>query len=177
MLTRSAGYDSKATGDLRHARSFAFGREGFTAGTASESRAVLDHQATNPPFAHAQGLVSPASFHQHPHYNDDHRHQQQQRSTHGGTDGDDDDSLFWAAGMLMVLIGANLVALLCEINMDDKQSLLRGLGTLNKSEGSVQSTNTSDAANANAPQPKDSDQLPYEGRHRRLTTRIVHLKW
>jgi hypothetical protein len=170
----TAGGDSKANGDLRQARRFAFGSDGFSMGNASAAapRAVLD-QAMNPSFAHTQSLHTPSSLHHHLH-NDGHHHQ---RPTNGGANDVDDDSLFWAAGMLMVLIGANLVALLCEINMDDKQSLLRGLGTLNKNEGAGQATETSDATETNDRQPNDSDQLPLEDRHRRSTTRIVHLKW
>jgi hypothetical protein len=116
--------------------------------------------------------------------------QQQHRAEEGrtGSGGEDDDSMFWAAGMMLVIIGANVLALLCELNMDADQSLLRGLGTANGKRNSKVSKATNDETNtsedeglhsADDGQSFDGYEPPSLGsrQRRRATKRIVHWRW
>jgi hypothetical protein len=109
------------------------------------------------------------------------------------SDEDDEDSMFWAVGMLLVIIGANILALLCEINMNSEQSLLRGLGTINREDRTIAATEATtdplpdtDPDRESLREGADDDQdhhlychqpTSLEDRHRRRATCIVHLRW
>jgi hypothetical protein len=102
----------------------------------------------------------------------------------------DDDGLFWAAGMLLVIIGANLLAILCEINTDAEKSLLRGLGTMSREASALSAAAATTkplqaeldrkVLNECADDDQPLDCRPptlLENHHRRRATRIVLLRW
>jgi hypothetical protein len=82
--------------------------------------------------------------------------------------------------VVVVLVGANVLALWCEMNMDSNQSLLRGLGTL------MSTRDDPDGAARGKPSVDDQDEggedaggelWPANKLSRRRTTRIVHFRW
>lgn len=100
---------------------------------------------------------------------------------HQSQQGDEDnDNMYWAAGMVLLLIGANVLAVWCERQMSPDESFLQGLGTANRrpsrrinddnhqggsSEGSVDTGDDDGGDDRLATTPG------------RRTTRIVHLRW